>query len=201
MLPADVHARYLRQRGHDVLFICATDEHGTPAELAAAAAGLPVAEYCAEQHAIQADLAVRFGLSFDHFGRSSSPQNAELTRHMAARLRDNSMLEERVSEQVYSLDDKRYLPDRYIVGTCPHCGYDKARGDQCENCTRVLDPTDLIEPRSAISGSSDLEVRETRHLFLLQSRLAGEVEAWVDEHGKDWPVLASSIARKWLTEG
>lgn len=102
---------------------------------------------------------------------------------------------------MYSVTDGRFLPDRYIVGTCPHCGYDKARGDQCENCTRVLDPTDLLEPRSAISGSSDLEVRETKHLFLLQSKLTDQVEEWVDAHGDQWPVLASSIARKWLTEG
>src|SRR5207253_7625211 len=106
MLPADVYARYLRQRGHDVLVICATDEHGTPAELAAAEAGLDVAVYCAQQHQIQADLAVRYGLSFDHFGRSSSPQNAELTRRFAERLRDNGLIEERVTEQVYSLDDQ-----------------------------------------------------------------------------------------------
>jgi len=102
---------------------------------------------------------------------------------------------------VYSPTDGRFLPDRYVEGTCPHCGYDKARGDQCENCTRVLDPTDLINPRSAISGSTDLEVRETKHLFLLQSKLQHEVEAWIDEVGDEWPQLASSIARKWLTEG
>ena len=83
---------------------------------------------------IQADLVRRFGLSFDHFGRSSSAQNAELTRHFAAQLRDNGMVEERVTDQVYSLDDERFLPDRYIVGTCPHCGYERANGDQCENC-------------------------------------------------------------------
>src|SRR5580704_5116176 len=92
MLPADVYARYLRLRGNDVLLICATDEHGTPAELAAAEAGLSVEEYCTQQHAIQADLVRRFGLSFDHFGRSSSEQNAELTRHFAAQLRDNGMV-------------------------------------------------------------------------------------------------------------
>ncbi|MDQ1037580.1 methionyl-tRNA synthetase [Streptomyces sp. V3I8] len=102
---------------------------------------------------------------------------------------------------MYSPADGRFLPDRYVEGTCPHCGYDKARGDQCENCTRVLDPTDLIDPRSAISGSTDLEVRETTHLFLLQSKLQGEVEAWIDEVADEWPQLASSIARKWLTEG
>ncbi|MGW1072245.1 methionine--tRNA ligase [Streptomyces sp. NPDC002537] len=201
MLPADVYARYLRQTGRETLYICATDEHGTPAELAAKEAGLPVAEFCAQQHEAQKAIYDGFGLSFDYFGRSSSPENREITQHFARKLKENGFIEERAIRQVFSITDERFLPDRYIVGTCPHCGYDKARGDQCENCTRVLDPTDLIEPRSAISGSSDLEVRETKHLFLLQSKLQGEVEAWIDEHGKDWPVLASSIARKWLTEG
>ncbi|MFJ9692716.1 methionine--tRNA ligase [Kitasatospora sp. NPDC101183] len=201
MLPADVYSRYMRQRGHEVLFICATDEHGTPAELAAQEAGLPVAEFCAQAHDRQKAIYDGFRLSFDHFGRSSSPQNREITQEIARELQRNGFIEERAIRQVYSNADGRFLPDRYIVGTCPHCGYDKARGDQCENCTRVLDPTDLLEPRSAISGSSDLEVRETRHLFLLQSKLTEDVEAWVAAHGDDWPVLASSIARKWLTEG
>ncbi|MBV9022461.1 MAG: methionine--tRNA ligase [Streptomycetaceae bacterium] len=201
MLPADVYSRYLRQRGHDVLYICATDEHGTPAELAAKEAGLPVAEFCAQQHDAQKTIYDGFALAFDYFGRSSSAQNIEITQEIARELNRYGFIEERSIRQVYSLDDERFLPDRYIVGTCPHCGYDKARGDQCENCTRVLDPTDLIDARSAISGSSALEVRETKHLFLLQSKLADEVGAWVEKHGKDWPTLASSIARKWLTEG
>lgn len=201
MLPADVYARFLRQTGRETLYICATDEHGTPAELGAKELGLPVDEFCAQQHDAQKAIYDGFGLSFDYFGRSSSPENREITQHFARQLEKNGFIEERSIRQVYSLADERFLPDRYIVGTCPHCGYDKARGDQCENCTRVLDPTDLIDARSAISGSSDLEVRETKHLFLLQSKLQGEVEAWIDEHGKDWPVLASSIARKWLTEG
>ncbi|MEU1507194.1 methionine--tRNA ligase [Kitasatospora sp. NPDC005748] len=201
MLPADVYSRYLRQRGHEVLYICATDEHGTPAELAAQEAGLPVAEFCAQAHDQQKAVYDGFRLSFDHFGRSSSQQNREITQEIARELHANGFIEERAIRQVYSVTDGRFLPDRYIVGTCPHCGYDKARGDQCENCTRVLDPTDLLEPRSAISGSSDLEVRETKHLFLLQSKLTDQVEEWVDAHGDQWPVLASSIARKWLTEG
>ncbi|PSJ28747.1 methionine--tRNA ligase [Streptosporangium nondiastaticum] len=201
MLPADVYARYLRQTGRETLYICATDEHGTPAELGAKELGLPVDEFCTKQHDAQKAIYDGFGLSFDYFGRSSSPENREITQHFARQLQKNGFIEERSIRQVYSLADGRFLPDRYIVGTCPHCGYDKARGDQCENCTRVLDPTDLIDARSAISGSSELEVRETKHLFLLQSKLQGEVEAWIDEHGKDWPVLASSIARKWLTEG
>ncbi|MEV4742211.1 methionine--tRNA ligase [Streptomyces sp. NPDC049555] len=201
MLPADVYARFLRQTGRETLYICATDEHGTPAELAAKDAGLPVDTFCGQQHDVQKAIYDGFHISFDYFGRSSSPENHEITQHFARQLQKNGFIEERAIRQVYSLADGRFLPDRYIVGTCPHCGYDKARGDQCENCTRVLDPTDLIDARSAISGSSELEVRETKHLFLLQSKLQGEVEAWIDEHGKDWPVLASSIARKWLTEG
>ncbi|MFI9721078.1 methionine--tRNA ligase [Streptomyces sp. NPDC052396] len=201
MLPADVYARFLRQTGRETLYICATDEHGTPAELAAKEAGLAVDVFCAQQHDAQKAIYQGFNLSFDYFGRSSSAENREITQHFARKLKENGFIEERAIRQVYSLADERFLPDRYIVGTCPHCGYDKARGDQCENCTRVLDPTDLVDARSAISGSSDLEVRETKHLFLLQSKLQGEVEAFIDEHGKDWPVLASSIARKWLTEG
>ncbi|MFJ4439769.1 methionine--tRNA ligase [Streptomyces sp. NPDC088923] len=201
MLPADVYARYLRQRGHEVLYICATDEHGTPAELAAAAQGVPVAEFCAAAHDAQKAVYDGFSLAFDHFGRSSSAQNRELTQHYARRLQENGFIEERAIRQVYSPVDGRFLPDRYVEGTCPHCGYDKARGDQCENCTRVLDPTDLINPRSAISGSTELEVRETKHLFLLQSKLQGEVEKWIDATADSWPQLSSSIARKWLTEG
>ncbi|MCX2734296.1 methionine--tRNA ligase [Saccharopolyspora sp. NFXS83] len=201
MLPADVYSRYLRQRGHEVLYICATDEHGTPAELAAADAGLPVAEFCEQQHRVQAEIYRGFQLSFDHFGRSSSEQNQEITQHFARKLHEHGFIEQQSIRQVYSAADGRFLPDRYIIGTCPHCGYEKARGDQCENCTRVLDPTDLIEPRSAISGSTELEVRETKHLFLTQSKLTDEVERWLDSASAEWPNLSSSIARKWLTEG
>ncbi|WP_025899432.1 methionine--tRNA ligase [Sneathiella glossodoripedis] len=200
MLPSDLYARYLRARGEEVLFICATDEHGTPAELAAREAGLDVAEFCKEQHEVQARLGEAFSLSFDYFGRSSSSQNRELTQHFGNKLLENGFIEERVTKQVFSIDDDRFLPDRYVEGTCPHCGYEKARGDQCESCTRLLDPTDLLEPRSAISGSANLEVRESKHLFLLQSKLSDEIRAWVNEHA-DWPVLVSSIALKWLDEG
>ena len=199
-LPADLYARYRRARGDEVLFLCATDEHGTPAELAAAKAGLPVAEYCAAMHETQAELARGFRLSFDHFGRSSSPQNHRLTQHFAGRLADAGLIDEVAERQVYSPADGRFLPDRYVEGVCPNCGYEHARGDQCENCTKQLDPTDLIEPRSAISGSTELEVRETRHLHLRQSRLAGELEAWIDAQ-TGWPILTTSIARKWLHDG
>ena len=200
MLSADVYARFMRATGNEVLFICATDEHGTPAEIAALEAGLPVEEYCAQQHQVQARIYRDFSLSFDYFGRSSSPQNRELTNHFYHRLDDAGFIEERTVPQVYSVDDGRFLPDRYITGTCPHCGYANARGDQCENCTRLLEPTDLIDARSAISGSRNLEVRQTRHLFLKLADLARRVEEWVDSR-QDWPLLVSSIAKAWLKEG
>ena len=199
-LPADLHARYMRARGHEVMFLCATDEHGTPAELAAAKAGQPVADYCAEMHEVQAQLARGFRLSFDHYGRSSSPQNHWLTQHLAGRLADAGLIEEVTERQVYSIADGRFLPDRYIEGTCPNCGYERARGDQCENCTKQLDPTDLINPRSAISGSTDLEVRETKHLYLRQSAMRGKLNDWIDAK-TDWPILTTSIAKKWLNDG
>jgi len=200
MLPADVYSRFLRQEGESVLFICATDEHGTPAELAALEAGLDVATYCQKQNERQAEIYRGFGLSFDYFGRTSSSDHHELTQHFYQRLDENGFMEEREIRQVYSHEDNRFLPDRYIIGTCPYCGYDRARGDQCENCTSVLDPTDLIEPRSAVSGSTNLEVRTTKHLFLKLTTLSDEVRSWVDNQ-QEWTTLTRSIALKWLNEG
>jgi methionyl-tRNA synthetase len=200
MLPADVYARFQRLRGHEVLFVCATDEHGTPAELAAAEAGMDVRTYCDVQHERQKKVGEGFALSYDWFGRSSNPPNHRLTQHFAERLAAAGLVEERTTRQLYSVDDGRFLPDRYVEGTCPHCGYAKARGDQCDGCDRLLDPLDLAQPYSAISGSRNLEVRETRHLFLLQQKMQDRVRAWVDA-ATDWPPLARSIAYKWLDEG
>ena len=203
MLPADVYARFERQRigADNVLFICATDEHGTPAELAALEEGVAVADYCAKWHEIQKTLCAGFRLSFDHFGRSSSAQNRALTQSFARTLWEAGYIEEHVTKQVYSYADKRFLPDRYVIGTCPHCGYDRARGDQCENCTRVLDPADLINPRSAVSGSPEIEIRDSKHLFLKQTAFAPRLRTWIESKKAEWPHLVTSIALKWLDEG
>lgn len=200
MLPADVHARFRRMQGHEVLFICATDEHGTPAELAAAEMGITPRAYCDQYHDIQKAAGDGFSLSFDWFGRTSNPPNHRLTQHLAEALERNGLLEERTTRQVYSNADKRFLPDRYVEGTCPVCGYEKARGDQCDNCGSLLDPVQLKNPRSKISGSSDVELRDTAHLFLLQSKMQDQIRAWVDQ-AEGWPSLARSIAYKWLDEG
>ncbi len=200
MLPADVYARFLRLRGHEVLYICATDEHGTPAELAAQKAGLSVRAYCDEQYQIQKAAGDGFALSYDHFGRSSNAPNHELTQHFAEVLEANGLIEERTTKQVYAVEDGRFLPDRYVEGTCPHCGHEKARGDQCDNCGRLLDPTDLKDPYSAETGSRAIELRDTTHLYLKQTDMQDEIRAWVEAE-TGWPQLAKSIALKWLDEG
>ncbi len=201
MLPADVYARAMRLMGHEVLYICATDEHGTPAELAAAGEGMDVAAYCDLMHEKQKSAGADFKLSYDYFGRSSSQSTRELTQAFALALEENGFIEERVSQQVYSVADQRYLPDRYVEGTCPNCGFEKARGDQCDSCGKLLDPIDLIDPYSALSGSHEVEIRDTNHLYLKQSVLSDDLRAWVESHRADWPALTTSIAMKWLDEG
>ena len=199
-LPADLYARYKRAKGHEVAFICATDEHGTPAELAAIENQTSTEEYCRGMWQIQKSLSEQFFLSFDFFGRSSSPSNHELTKLFAVNLDKNDLLKRVEERQLFSREDKRFLPDRYVVGTCPECSYEGARGDQCENCTRQLDASELINPRSVLSGSKDLELIKTEHLYLMQSKLKDQLLAWIASN-KNWPILTTSIAKKWLIDG
>lgn len=201
MLPADVFARFHRLIGDEVLYICGTDEHGTPAEIAAAEAGLPVAEYCEKQYHIQRDIYSRFDISFDYFGRSSSEVNRQLTQRFAARLDEQGYISTQTTLQPYSPSDGRFLPDRYVVGTCPFCGFERARGDQCDRCGHLLDPALLISPRSAVSGAADVEFRESKHLYLALDKLEPKVRQWVDVQTAQWSPGVSGIARKWLAEG
>ena len=200
LLPADVYAKHLRQQGEEVLYICGTDEHGTPAELAAKANNQSVEEYCETMYQTQKSIYEAFAIEFDFFGRSSSKANHVVTQSVFKDLYANGYIQTCEIQQVYSKTDARFLPDRYVEGTCPHCQYEKARGDQCEACGRLLDTTDLLSPRSAISGSTDLEVRQSMHLFLDLAALSDRVSQWVDQH-PDWPATTKGIAKKWLQEG
>ena len=199
-LPADAYARFMRAQGNEVLLICATDEHGTPAELAAKIANKPVASFCKEMWVIQKRIADGFSLSFDHFGRSSSNRNHKITQYFAGKLFEAGLISEVMEEQFFSIEDNRFLPDRYLEGTCPSCSYENARGDQCESCTKQLNPTDLINPRSAISGSTEIEIRKTKHLYLRQSAMREHLRQWLSTKNH-WPILTTSIAKKWLEDG
>ena len=201
MLPADVYARFLRPRGEEVLYVCATDEHGTPAELAAAEAGLEVAEYCREQHEVQARVCAEFGLSFDVFGRSSSV--AEPGADPAVRAAPGRAGPDRGARRPGRCTRRptgASCPTATSSAPAPTAATTGRGATSARTAPACSTRPQLIEPRSAISGSRDLEVRESRHLFLLQSKLAGPLREWL-EAKDDWPVLARSIGLKWLDEG
>lgn len=200
LLPADIYARYLRQRGEEVLFICGTDDHGAPAEIAAMEAGQPVAEYCEQMHQTQKDIYAKFNLEFDYFGKTSTESNKQLTQDIFLQLEKNDYIFEKTIEQYYSVADKRFLADRHITGTCPKCNYASARGDQCDGCGSLLDPTELINPRSTINPQDKLELRQTKHLFLELPKLQSKVKQWSDTL-KNPSKIVSGIIRKWLEEG
>ena len=199
LLPSDVYARFNRLIGNEILYIGGTDEHGTPSELGAKKENMDVYDYTTKYHNLHKDIYEKFNLSFDYFGRTSSKENTEISQQIARELAHNGYIEEREVEQVFSVDDNMFLPDRYIVGTCPYCGATNARGDQCESCTKVLDPKDLIDAHSVVSGSKNLEVRKTKHLYLKLSKLSDKVRDWVNT--RKWNKLTVGIANKWLDEG
>ena len=138
LLPADVYARFCRALGRDTLCICGTDEHGTPSEVGAAKENMPVEEYCKKYHDLHAQMYQGFNLSFDYFGRTSSDQNKEITYRIFHALDKNGLIEEKMTKQVYSPADGRYLPDSYVIGTCPYCGYSlmDVRGAVPEHCPK-----------------------------------------------------------------
>lgn len=200
LLPADIYARYLRQRGEEVLCVCGTDDHGAPAEIAALEAGLPVAQYCERMYQTQKEIYTKFNLSFDHFGRTSTESNKHLTQEIFNALDKNGYIIEKTIEQYYSVADKRFLADRHITGTCPKCNYAMARGDQCDGCGALLDPTELINPRSSLNPQDKLELRQTKHLFLDLPKLQPKVKDWTDTLESPSKVV-SGIIRKWMEEG
>jgi len=200
LLPADVYTRFLRQRAEDVVYICGTDEHGTPAELSAQAEGLPVREYCDKYWRIQKDIYERFSIEFDFFGRTSAPETHEETQQVFIELHQRGFVVEREMEQLYCEDDARYLPDRFVHGECPQCGSPDARGDQCENCGKLLDPGDLVNPRCHADPAHRLAVRVEKHLFLDLPALQDKVAAWLDTK-QHWPTTTLGIARGFLKEG
>ncbi|MGF1618854.1 MAG: methionine--tRNA ligase [Acidimicrobiia bacterium] len=190
-LPADIFARYHRIAGNDVLMVSGSDVHGTPITVRADEEGVEPQVIVDRYHAEFLDNWERLRISWDLYTSTGTENHAAVTQDMFLRLLENGLLEKHTTSQLYDDEAGRFLPDRYVEGTCPHCQYPMARGDQCDNCGRTLDATDLIDPRSKLSGSEPV-LRDTEHYFLMLSKLAGPLKEWLEgrsgwrKHVKNW---------------
>ena len=202
VLSADVFARFCRSRGYETLYVCGTDEYGTATETRAREEGITPKELCDRYHAIHTDIYDWFEISFDKWGRTSTPEHTEITQDIFLKLYHNGYIREETIEQLYSEASQMFLADRYVRGTCPHCAYEEARGDQCENCGKLLDPTDLIEPRSALDGSKPV-VKETTHLYIDLPGVLPKLQEWLSRasvEGK-WSRNAIQMTQGWIRDG
>lgn len=200
-LPSDVYARFCRAMGRDVLFICGADEHGTTAVVGAAKESLPIIDYNNKYYEKHLRAMHDFNLSFDLYGRTHTEKQEKLIHELFSRLDEQGLIEERETIQPFSVDDNMFLADRQLVGTCPKCGFDGARGDQCDKCSATYEATELLNPRSTISGSDRIEMRPTKNLFFLASKMENIWREWLAEHAPKWSKTASAIARGWANEG
>jgi methionyl-tRNA synthetase len=198
-LPADIYVRYLRLRSRDVLFICGTDEYGVPITLTAERAGISPKELVDRNHAsIKASFA-QLGVTFDNFSQTSRAIHAETSQAFFLDLHGRGLLKQHKSEQFYSPTRERFLADRYIEGTCPHCASPNARGDQCEACGTSLNPEELVDPRSVLDNSP-LELRETIHWYLPLDEWQPALEAWLATH-PEWKENVLNYCRGWFQDG
>lgn len=200
-LPSDVYARFCRACGRDVLYVCGADEHGTPAIVGAAAEKMSVIEYNNKYYEKHLKSVSDFNLSFDLYGRTHTEKQEKLIHELFSRLDEQGLIEERETIQPFSVDDDMFLADRQLVGTCPKCGYENARGDQCDKCSATYEATELLNPRSTISNSSNIEYRPTKNLFFLASKVENKWKEWLAEHAPKWSKSAAAIARGWANEG
>ena len=198
-LPADVYVRYLRLRGREVLYICGTDEYGVPITLTAEKEGISPKELVDRNYASIRDSFERLGMSFDNFSQTSREIHTETSQAFFTDLHSRGLLQQHTSDQFYSRAQGRFLADRYIEGTCPHCDAANARGDQCEACGTSLSPEELIEPHSVLD-SSPLEMRETTHWYLPLDTWQPALEKWLGEH-PDWKENVLNYCRGWFKDG
>ena len=200
-LPSDVYARFCRAIGRDVLYVCGADEHGTPAIVGAADENMPVIEYNNKYYEKHLKSVRDFNLSFDLYGRTHTEKQEKLIHELFTRLDEQGLIEERETIQPFSVDDNMFLADRQLVGTCPKCGFENARGDQCDNCSATYEATELLNPRSTISNSTNIEYRTTKNLFFLASKVENKWKEWLAEHAPKWSKSAAAIAHGWANEG
>ncbi|MEX0681118.1 MAG: methionine--tRNA ligase [Balneolales bacterium] len=198
-LPADFYVRYKRMRNDDVVFICGSDEHGVPITIAADKEGVSPQAIVDRFHELNKKTFEEFGISFDFFGRTSSPVHHETSQDFFKILNDNGVFIKRIETQLYDGKAGMFLPDRYVKGTCPHCGYTEAFGDQCEKCGTSLSPSDLIEPRSMVTGEKP-SYKETEHWFLPLGNFQDKLETWLDKT-ENWKPNVKGQVKSWLSQG
>ncbi|NEU09262.1 methionine--tRNA ligase [Flavihumibacter sp. R14] len=198
-VPADIYVRYLRSRGKDVVFICGSDEHGVPITLKAKKEGVTPQQVVDKYHRIIGDSFRDFGVSFNIYHRTSSQTHHETAAGFFKNLYDKGVFTEEVTEQYFDEKANQFLADRYITGTCPNCGNENAYGDQCEKCGTSLSPTELINPKSTLSGDKPV-LKATRNWFLPLDKMQPQVEAYIDSH-KEWRPTVFGQCKSWLNGG
>ena len=202
VLSADVFARFCRSRGYKTLYVCGTDEYGTATETKALEEGKTPKQLCDYYHAIHKDIYEWFAIDFDYFGRTSSPQQTEIVQSLFKDLDERGYISEHTIEQLYCPDCKRFLADRYVRGTCPHCGYEDARGDQCEHCGKLLEPTELNEPRCSTCSHTPV-LKSTKHLYINLPAIQKEYAPWMKEASEKgmWAKNAVQMTQAWIRDG
>ncbi|EPF28414.1 methionine--tRNA ligase [Treponema medium] len=202
VLSADVFARFCRLRGYTSLYVCGTDEYGTATETKALEEGKTPRELCDYYHAIHRDIYHWFNIAFDYFGRTSTPQQTEIVQGIFKDIEKNGFIKEHSMEQLHCAHCNRFLADRYVRGTCPHCGYEDARGDQCENCGKLLEPTELKAPRCSTCGAAP-EPRSTKHLYIDLPGIVPQYEPWMQKASVEgqWSNNAVQMTKGWLRDG
>ena len=199
-VPSDIYTRYLRLKGHDVISVCGSDEHGVPITIKARKEGITPQQVVDRYHEIIEKSFRRLGMSFDIYSRTSSPTHRVTASEFFRKLYDEGKFIEQTSEQFYDEEAQTFLADRYIVGECPHCHNEKAYGDQCEKCGSTLSPDELINPRSALSGGK-IEKRETKHWYLPLDKYEGFLREWILEGHKEWKSNVYGQCKSWLDLG
>ncbi|MDE6316812.1 MAG: methionine--tRNA ligase [Muribaculaceae bacterium] len=199
-VPADIYARYLRLRGRDVIMIGGSDEHGVPITIKAKAEGVTPQDIVDRYHTIIKDSFEELGISFDIYSRTTSDIHSRTASEFFRHLYDNGQFIEKTSLQLYDEKANQFLADRYVTGECPHCHAQGAYGDQCEKCGTSLNATDLINPKSAITGNTPV-LRETKHWYLPLDRWQGDLEKWILEDHKEWKTNVYGQCKSWLDLG
>lgn len=199
-IPSDIYTRYLRMKGADVISVCGSDEHGVPITLKARREGVSPQEVVDRYHSLNKKAFEDFGISFDIYSRTSNKIHYETASDFFLKLHNKGEFIEQTSEQYYDEEAGCFLADRYIMGTCPHCGNENAYGDQCEKCGTSLSANDLINPHSTISGSKPV-LRETRHWYLPLDKYEGWLKKWILEEHKEWKTNVYGQCKSWLDQG